>query len=127
MLGWAMRRLPPGSFGWLLAHEMRVALRARTSKVTTRWIGYALIAVLVAFGVFTAQELAGTPIPASPMALLIVLTATILMASFMLTQAVLGSQRTLYEANDLDLLFSAPIPPRTVLMANYAASPAPSC
>ena len=117
MLGWAMRRMPPGSFGWLLAHEMRIALRARTTKAATRWIGYALIAVLVAVGVVTAKGLAGTPIPASPMAYLLVLTATILMASFMLTQAVLGSQRTLYEANDLDLLFSAPIAPRTVLMA----------
>ena len=117
MLGWAMRRLPPGSFGWLLAHELRVALRARRGKPVTRWIGYALIAVLVGVGLLTAEALADVPIAASATALLVVLTATILMFSFMTTQAVLGSQRTLYEANDLDLLFSAPVRPRSVLMA----------
>jgi ABC-2 type transport system permease protein len=117
MLGWLMRRLRPGSFGWLLAHEMRVAMRARSGKAATRWIGYALIAVIVGLGLLTAKGLAGTPIPASPMALLVVLTATLAGFSFMTTQAVLGSQRTLYEAGDLDLLFSAPIGPRTVLMA----------
>lgn len=117
MLGWTMRRMRPASFGWLLAHEVRVALRARSTKFATRWIGYALLAVLVALGVLTAKGLADQPIAASPMAYLIVLTATILGFSFMLTQAVLGSQRTLYDANDLDLLFSAPIPVRTVLMA----------
>ncbi|MBY8828451.1 putative ABC exporter domain-containing protein [Hephaestia sp. CMS5P-6] len=112
-----MRHTRPASFGWLLAHEMRVALRARQTKAATRWIGYAVIAVIVGFGLLTAKGLAGTPIPATPMALLIVLTATIALFSFMTTQAVLGSQRTLYEAGDLDLLFSAPIAPRTVLMA----------
>ena len=48
MLGWVMRKTRPASFGWLLAHEMRMALRARSTKPTTRWIGYALIAVIVA-------------------------------------------------------------------------------
>ena len=117
MIGWAMQRLPPGSFGWLLAHELRVAIRARTNKVVTRWVGYALIAVLLGFGLLTAQGLKNQPIPANGMAMVIVLTATIVLFSFMTTQAVLASQRTLYEANDLDLLFSAPIAQRTVLMA----------
>lgn len=117
MLGWAMRRLPPASFGWLLAHELRVALRARGGKAATRWIGYALIAVLVGLGLLAAEALRGVAIPADTAAMLIVLTATILLFSFMTTQAVLGSQRTLYEANDLDLLFSAPLDRRTVLMA----------
>ena len=117
MLGWVMRHSQPASFGWLLAHEMRVAMRARTNKAVTRWIGYALIAVLLGFGLLAAHGLQNVAIPINGTALLIVLTATILLFSFMTTQAVLGSQRTLYEANDLDLLFSAPIPARTVLMA----------
>lgn len=117
MLGWAMRRLSPGSFGWLLAHELRVAMRARRTKAATRWIGYALVAVLVGVGLIAAQALRDVAIPANDMTMLIVLTATILLFSFMTTQAVLGSQRTLYEANDLDLLFSAPLRRRTVLMA----------
>jgi ABC-2 type transport system permease protein len=117
MLGWVMRKTRPASFGWLLAHEMRMALRARATKPTTRWIGYALIAVIVGFGVLTAKGLATTPIPGGAMPRLIVLTATLALLTFMTTQAILASQRTLYAANDLDLLFSAPIPGRTVLMA----------
>ncbi len=35
----------------------------------------------------------------------------------MTTQALLASQQTLYGAGDLDLLFSAPIPPRTIVSA----------
>ena len=45
------------------------------------------------------------------------LVAAILIMTFMTTQAMLGSQRTLYEAGDLDLLLSAPLPPRRVLGA----------
>ncbi|HEX7656582.1 MAG TPA: hypothetical protein VF404_06260, partial [Sphingomonas sp.] len=99
MLGWVMRHSQPASFGWLLAHEMRVAMRARTNKAVTRWIGYALIAVLLGFGLLAAHGLQNVAIPINGTALLIVLTATILLFSFMTTQAVLGSQRTLYEAN----------------------------
>lgn len=117
MLGWMMRHSRPGSFGWLLAHEMRLATRARASRFSTRWIGYALIAVVVGFGLLTAKGLADQPIPATPMMLLIVLTATLALLSFMTTQAMLASQRTLYDAGDLDLLLSAPLPLRTVLMA----------
>jgi ABC-2 type transport system permease protein len=117
MIGWAMRRMPPASFGWLVAHVLRVAIRARTNKAAARWVGYALLAVLLAFGLFLAEQLKDQPIPANGMAMVIVLTATIILFSFMSTQAVLASQRTLYDANDLDLLFAAPVPRRTVLMA----------
>lgn len=117
MLGWMMRHSRQGSFGWLLAHEMRLATRARASRFSTRWIGYALIALVVGFGLLTAKGLADQPIPATPMTLLIVLTATLALMSFMTTQAMLASQRTLYDAGDLDLLLSAPLPLRTVLMA----------
>lgn len=117
MLGWLMRRARPSSFGWLLLHELRLATRARASRFATRWIGYALIAVIVGLGLLTAKGLAHQPIAATPMTRLIVLTATFALMSFMTTQAMLASQRTLYDAGDLDLLFSAPLPQRTVLMA----------
>ncbi|MGN6278583.1 MAG: hypothetical protein ACTHM8_07655 [Sphingomonas sp.] len=117
MLGWLMRRARPSSFGWLLLHELRLATRARASRFATRWIGYALIAVVVGLGLLAAKGLAHQPIAATPMTRLIVLTATFALMSFMTTQAMLASQRTLYESGDLDLLFSAPLPQRTVLMA----------
>ena len=43
--------------------------------------------------------------------------------SFMTTQAMLRSQDTLYQAGDLDLLLTAPLPPRRVLLAKLAGSP----
>ena len=46
-----------------------------------------------------------------------VLAGSIVAFTFMTTQAMLGSQRTLYESGDLALLFSAPIEGRTVLLA----------
>lgn len=116
-MGWAMRRFPAGSFGWLLFHEMRVSLRMRVRKSMRRWVGYALITVFLIFGVYTGWGLRHTAIPQSPLTHIVVLTASLLVLSFMITQAMLGAQRTLYESGDLDLLFSAPLESRTVLLA----------
>ncbi|TPG20606.1 hypothetical protein EAH87_08595 [Sphingomonas koreensis] len=116
-MGWAMRRFAPGSFGWLLVHEIRVSIRARARKSMRRWVGYALATVYIVFGCYTGWGLRHTPIAPSPIALIVALTGALLLLSFMTTQAMLGAQRTLYESDDLDLLFSAPLDSRTILLA----------
>lgn len=111
--------LPPGSFPWLVAHEIRQTLRgmrART-RTRTRWLGYALLAGYVAIGCFAGWGLSFVPIRFSGLASTIILAVSIGAFAFMVAQAVLGSQHTLYEAGDLDLLLSAPMPERTVLAA----------
>lgn len=111
--------LPPGSFPWLVAHEVRQTMRgmrART-RTRTRWLGYALLAGYVAIGCFIGWGLSDVPFSYSPLAGTIILAVTVGMFAFMVAQAVLGSQHTLYEAGDLDLLLSAPMPERTVLAA----------
>ncbi len=116
-MNWAMRRFRAGSFGWLFFHELRVASRGSKRPLRTRIIGLVVLAALVAGGCLAAQALRDVPIASSPLALAIVLTGTIGLLSFMTTQAMIGSQRTLYERADLDLLFTAPINPTVVLLA----------
>lgn len=117
MIGWLMRRMPPGSLAWLVLHELRLSLRGGRRRGATTWIGYVLLAVMLAGGILTALAIRDIPLPRSPMSDVIVLTALAGVFSFMVTQAMIGSQRTLYEVGDLDLLLSAPIAPRTVLAA----------
>ena len=116
-MGWAMRRFPAGSFGWLLFHELRLGTRSGKRPLRTRIIALLMLVALVAFGCLAAQALRDIPLTSSPLALAIVLTASIGLFSFMTTQAVIGAQRTLYETGDLDLLFSAPLHQGTVLLA----------
>lgn len=111
--------LPRGSLAWLVFHEVRLTLRSlRTrTRASARWIGYALMLGYIGFGCFLGWKLRDTPFHYSPLIGDIFLAASIGLFSFMVTQAMLGSQRTLYEAGDLDLLLSAPMPETTVLRA----------
>jgi ABC-2 type transport system permease protein len=110
-------RLAPGGFAWLALHEIRLAWRGRSRKGVTRWIGYAMMAGWLALGCFLGWILRDQPIPDLPGIMTAVLAGSIVAFSFMTTQAILGSQRTLYESGDLALLFTAPIEGRTVLLA----------
>jgi ABC-2 type transport system permease protein len=107
----------PGGFAWLALHEIRLAWRNRPRKGVTRWIGYVLALLYIGFGCFTAWGLRDVAIPASPELMIGVLAGCIVALSFMTAQAIIGSQRTLYESGDLALLFTAPIEPRAVLQA----------
>jgi len=113
-----MRLLPPGSFVWLVLHELRLSRRPAGKR--SRWlmaIGGALVLGWIALGVWIGSLLAHVPIVPGAMGMAGAALGAILLFTFMTTQSILGSQRTLYEAGDLDLLFSAPIPPRTVMRA----------
>jgi len=110
-------RPAPGGFAWLALHEIRLGWRMRPKKGAARWIGYALMLAWLGFGCFLGWVLRDEPIPPLPQIMTGVLAGSIVAFSFMTTQAIIGSQRTLYENGDLDLLFSAPIDGRTILLA----------
>ena len=112
-----MRRLRPGGFAWLVAHELRLALRNSRRAARRAWIGLLLLALFVGIGIMAAIGLRGVPIAGGPAIYTGALAASILLTSFMTTQALLRSQHTLYESGDLDLLLSAPLEPRTILRA----------
>lgn len=112
-----MDRLRPGGFAWLVAHELRLGIRAARGRWRGTMIGLVLLGAYAAIGIMIALGLSGVPISGGPTAYMIVLTGAILVMSFMITQALLRSQHTLYESGDLDLLLSAPLEPRTILLA----------
>ena len=129
-MSWAMRLTRPGSFAWLALHELRLATRARSRKPRRglgKWIGgmpgvsqligYLLMLLWLAIGCAIGWGLRETPIPVLPEVRVGILGVSIIGLTFMTAQAMIGSQRTLYENGDLSLLFSAPIPERTVLLA----------
>ena len=115
-----IRRAAPGRFPWLVRHELRVALRPRARGRSTV-VAAIVLALYFGLGLLTAYALRGVALTPSAALLTAVLAATIVITSFMTTQAVLASQRTLFDGGDLDLLLSAPIPPRTVVLAKLTA------
>jgi ABC-2 type transport system permease protein len=99
---------------WLLAHELRIGWRGSGGKGV--WVLIALVAVFWAFahvGAWwgmrnPALVMAGAPLV---MAGLVTWFVILLIVATAFSLAVMS----LFERGDLDLLFSSPIPPRTVL------------
>lgn len=120
MIGVLMRLLPAGSFAWLVLHELRLTWASRSKHTLGAIVGAVLLLAWIAGGIFVATLLQDVPIHPGPIRMTAAAAGSILLFTFMTTQAMLGSQRTLYEAGDLDLLFSAPISPRTVMRAKLA-------
>ncbi|MEG3145659.1 hypothetical protein U1839_13435 [Sphingomonas sp. RT2P30] len=107
----------PGSFAWLAWHEVMLTWRARPKRLVSQILGVVLLIGLFALGGLIGWALRDVPIPVNGTAYAIVLAVSVLGFTFMSTQAMIGSQRTLYDSGDLALLFSAPIEPRIVLLA----------
>lgn len=117
MIGWLMRRMRPGSFAWLVLHELRLAMLARRRKALSTIAGALILLLWVGLGVLIALGLRGVTIPIVPEAFSIAAAGSVGVFTFMTTQALLASQQTLYESGDLDLLFSSPMRPRTIVSA----------
>ncbi len=109
----------PGSFAWLARHELQLAWRGR-AKGRTRILALVMLAAYLVAGCVTAAALVSVPIAFDPRIGLGILVGCAVALSFMTTQAILGSQQTLYESRDLDLMFTAPIDGRTVLLAKLS-------
>jgi ABC-2 type transport system permease protein len=112
-----MRGLTPGGFLWLMLNEVRLATRAARQRRGGNVIWALLITVYTAAGFLLATSLIHIPITPGPAAFVMVFAVCVLAMSFMTTQAMLRSQDTLYQSGDLDLLLTAPLPPRRVLLA----------
>jgi ABC-2 type transport system permease protein len=112
--------LPVGSFAWLVLHEFRLTSRAAGGRRWATYFGWAMIAVWCVAGVLIAMPLRDVPIESSPLAMTIIAAAAIGLFTFMSTQALLASQRALYEAGDLDLLFSSPLDASRIVSAKLA-------
>jgi ABC-2 type transport system permease protein len=116
-MNWLMHRLTPGGFVWLMINEVRLATRAARQRRGGNLVWGLLITVYAAAGFWLASNLVHIPITPTPFAFVLVFAVAVLAMSFMTTQAMLRSQDTLYQSGDLDLLLTAPLPPRRVLLA----------
>ncbi|OYX38240.1 MULTISPECIES: hypothetical protein [unclassified Sphingomonas] len=114
---WLMRGLPAGSLGWLVLHELRLNLRGVARRSRTTWIGLVLLIGYIAIGLSIAYGVRDVPFSLGPALRNGMLAGSLLVLSFMVTQSVLASHRTLYDSGDLDLLLSAPVGERRVLRA----------
>ncbi len=114
---------PPGSVPWLLAHELRVALRGFMSPKNGRKgrrVGLVVVAlVLVGLAAFGStgivRKIAHAPLHASPGLYLAVDAGLAWLGTLMLAQTLTLATQIFYERNDLDLLLSSPVPPGRVL------------
>ncbi|AXJ94871.1 MULTISPECIES: hypothetical protein [unclassified Sphingomonas] len=107
----------PGSLPWLVAHEMRLAWRGRPRGWGSLIVVGVLLGAYLLGGIAVAVALAGTPLHPVPALGPGIFGATVLLVSLMTTQAMLASQQTLYGTRDLDLMLTAPLPPRRAILA----------
>ena len=105
-----------GGFAWLVLHELRLGWRAR-ARGLSGLVGGSILLGYVCVGAIVAVNLVDWQVAWSPAIGTALLLATIALLTLMTAQAMLASQRTLYEVRDMDLLLTSPMPERRVLSA----------
>lgn len=120
------RRLPfqPGSLPWLLAHQLRMQLRAvqrgRSPWVMRLFLVLVLLAVAATTGVAIAMMFRG--LGDDRTALFVPLGAMLVAVSVSGASVnVMAAFATLTDRDDLDLLLSAPVPPHRVAVVRLLA------
>lgn len=118
--------LAPGSFLWLLAHDLRLGWRGFASMLGRGASKRATITLLLAA---FALHGAAVPLvrwlgpllrePSTGMLPAVGLAGGIF--SWMMAQSLFGATRTLYDRGDLDLLLGSPLPPARVVAAKCIA------
>lgn len=121
--------LKPGSFAWLVAHDLRLNWRRFAGMLSGFSRGRGLLVALAA--VFAMHALAwpattfldphmqGQSTPAESRVAIAALLVCI--ASWMLAQGLFAATRILYDRGDLDLLYGSPVPTARILAAKATA------
>lgn len=120
---------PAGSTLWLLRHELRLTWRGllarrgrRGSRFGTIWLIAILPAILlVTAGLPLGFALRSKEIPVLPLSAAIAAVISVALFTLMLSQTLSAAVDALYERADLDLLFSSPMRPRSVLTVRFLA------
>jgi ABC-2 type transport system permease protein len=113
----------PGSFPWLLAHELKLGFRARSKRGRPTLIIVAVVIVLLMLTAGAPLALFLQRVPVRPAPGLLMTLDLILAAVFtlMLSQTLAAAVIGFYERGDLDLLLSSPLPPRRTLAVRAIA------
>ncbi len=113
----------PGSTVWLALHELRMLTREMQrdkARVFQLIMLAVFMAALVACGVGLGFLVREFGIPVTPMLVTIVDLAVLVMFSIMASSTLARAAQVLYLRDDLDLLFSSPLPPRKILAVRFA-------
>jgi ABC-2 type transport system permease protein len=130
-----MGRLRPGSFLWLLAHEMRLGWRggfmlragSRRPKAGLVITVLFVLGVGVFGGVPIGLALRGHSLAQFPMFVPIADMALLAAFTLMLSQTIIGAVQILYERGDFDLLLSSPVSAARVLAVRALAMAFNAC
>jgi ABC-2 type transport system permease protein len=110
---------PAGSTPWLLAHELKLSLRAMTGRrgglVGLILVGGLLVILTVVGGFPLALALRHLPVRETPLLLMAFDIGMAMVFTLILSQTLASATMAFYERGDLDLLLSSPVPPRRVL------------
>jgi ABC-2 type transport system permease protein len=122
-------KLRPGSFWWLVAHDLRIEWRQFLTMFNTssRWVTI----VLCAMGLLVLHLVASlavdwlrpylAPGSGDTNGLSPIDIAVVCILAWMISQGVLGTSRMLYDRGDLDLLMSSPLPVARVFATRVLA------
>ena len=113
----------PGSTAWLAVHELRMLTREmrRDKARVVQWVMLAIfMAALIGGGVGLGFLVRETGIPVTPQLVAIVDLAVLVMFSIMVSSTLARAAQVLYLRDDLDLLFSSPLPARKILAVRFA-------
>ena len=112
--------LPPGSFLWLLRHELRLRFRGMSNRMNAPFLG-GTCAMLHLFGLLVAvgvSRMAPVPHATVLVGLGILWLSTLL---FMLSGTLTAATQALYERGDMDLLLASPLSRRAILWSRATA------
>jgi ABC-2 type transport system permease protein len=116
---------PAGSILWLLAHELRLSLRAVAGDRRGRRVlivaGLAVVAVAALAGAPIGRYLLGFPMTLTPSLVIGVDVALAAVFTMVLSQTLSLATLALFERGDLELLLSSPLPPGRILAARAVA------
>jgi ABC-2 type transport system permease protein len=111
--------LRSGSTPWLLAHELKLSLRAISSRkggvISLIVIGLVLAVGAGLGGVPLALWMRHAPIRQTAMLNMAFDGALVVIFTLILSQTLASATTAFYERGDLDLLLASPLPPRRVL------------
>jgi ABC-2 type transport system permease protein len=115
--------LAPGSIPWLLAHELRLAFRARSKRgnVTMLIILFVMVVLMMVVGLPLALALRFVTIRETPALFMLLDLIILAIFTLILSQTLAGAITAFFERGDLDLLLSSPLPPRQVLTVRAVA------
>ncbi len=116
-----MSILRPGSYGWLLAHELTLLTRGRSrgSTMASILIISGITLLMFAAGVPTALALRHVHIGPNPTLVIVFDLVVAVLFTLLLSQTLAQATLALFERGDLDLLLSSPLPPRRVLAVRF--------